>query len=110
MRNGAVMLTIVFLCSPALAQESIDIDESTVHFDFNFKDCRRQAKTLDQNLECLARKDIWDKKFYSDGTLVSDDPHRAERKLQDRKDAEFIQKGITTSTCAAAKTNGVSTC
>ena len=34
----------------------------------------------------------------------------AERRLEDRKDAEYIQKGITTATCAAAKTNGVSTC
>lgn len=34
----------------------------------------------------------------------------AERRLQDRKDAEFIQKGITTATCTAAKTNGASTC
>lgn len=34
----------------------------------------------------------------------------AERRLQDRKDAEYIQKGITTSTCSAAKTNGTPTC
>jgi hypothetical protein len=34
----------------------------------------------------------------------------AERRLQDRKDAEYIQKGITTATCTAAKTNGASTC
>jgi hypothetical protein len=34
----------------------------------------------------------------------------AERRLQDRKDAEFIQKGITTATCTAVKTNGASTC
>lgn len=34
----------------------------------------------------------------------------AERRLQDRKDAEYIQKGITTATCTAVKTNGASTC
>jgi hypothetical protein len=34
----------------------------------------------------------------------------AERRLQDRKDAEYIQKGITTAICTAAKTNGASTC
>jgi hypothetical protein len=34
----------------------------------------------------------------------------AERKLQDRQDAEYIQKGITTSICSAVKTNGTSTC
>ena len=34
----------------------------------------------------------------------------AERRLQDRKDAEYIQKGITTATCTAMKTNGASTC
>jgi hypothetical protein len=34
----------------------------------------------------------------------------AERRLQDRKDAEYIQKGITTATCTALKTNGASTC
>jgi hypothetical protein len=34
----------------------------------------------------------------------------AERRLQDRKDAEYIQRGITTATCTAAKTNGISTC
>jgi hypothetical protein len=33
-----------------------------------------------------------------------------ERRLQDRKDAEYLQKGITTATCTAAKTNGISTC
>jgi hypothetical protein len=34
----------------------------------------------------------------------------AERRLQDRNDAEYIQKGITTATCTAVKTNGASTC
>jgi hypothetical protein len=34
----------------------------------------------------------------------------AQRRLQDRQDAEYIQKGITTATCTAAKTNGTSTC
>lgn len=34
----------------------------------------------------------------------------AERRLQDRKDAEYIQQGITTATCTAAKTNGAQTC
>lgn len=34
----------------------------------------------------------------------------AERKLQDRRDAEYIQKGITTATCTGDKTNGISTC
>jgi hypothetical protein len=34
----------------------------------------------------------------------------AERRLQDRKDAEYLQKGITTATCTAVKTNGISTC
>ena len=34
----------------------------------------------------------------------------AERRLQDRQDAEYIQKGITTSICTAVKTNGISTC
>jgi len=34
----------------------------------------------------------------------------AERRLQDRKDAEYIQKGITTAICTAVKTNGASTC
>ena len=34
----------------------------------------------------------------------------AERRLQDRKDAEYIQRGITTATCTAVKTNGASTC
>lgn len=34
----------------------------------------------------------------------------AARRLQDRQDAEYIQKGITTSTCSAAKVNGTPTC
>jgi hypothetical protein len=34
----------------------------------------------------------------------------AQRRLQDRQDAEYIQRGITTATCTAAKTNGSQTC
>jgi hypothetical protein len=34
----------------------------------------------------------------------------AERKLQDRQDTEYIQRGITTATCTAAKTNGQQIC
>jgi hypothetical protein len=34
----------------------------------------------------------------------------AERRLQDRQDAEKIQRSITGSTCAAVRTNGSSTC
>ena len=34
----------------------------------------------------------------------------AQRKLQDRQDAEYIQRGITTATCTAAKTNGHQVC
>ena len=34
----------------------------------------------------------------------------AQRRLQDRQDAEYIQKGITTATCTAVKTNGQQVC
>jgi hypothetical protein len=34
----------------------------------------------------------------------------AQRKLQDRQDIEYIQRGITTATCTAAKTNGQQIC
>ena len=34
----------------------------------------------------------------------------ADRRLQDRQDAEKIQRSITGATCTAARTNGSSTC
>ena len=34
----------------------------------------------------------------------------AQRRLQDRQDAEYIQRGITTATCTAVKTNGQQIC
>ena len=34
----------------------------------------------------------------------------AQRRLQDRQDAEYIQRGITTATCTADKVNGSQTC
>lgn len=34
----------------------------------------------------------------------------AQRRLQDRQDAEQIQKSLTGSTCTPTKTNGISTC
>ena len=33
-----------------------------------------------------------------------------QRRLQDRQDAEYIQRGITTATCTAVKTNGQQIC
>ena len=34
----------------------------------------------------------------------------AQRKLQDRQHIEYVQRGITTATCTAAKTNGHQIC
>lgn len=76
-------VAILGMPSVALAQQTIDIDESTVGSDFNFHECRRQARTLDQSIECTERRAIFEKKFYEDGTLRVDDPTREERGRQD---------------------------
>jgi hypothetical protein len=80
---------------PASANAAFDETPAKANSDQNEKICENVAQIgsrLSRKRICATRAE-W-----------------AERRLQDRKDAEYIQKGITTATCTAAKTNGASTC
>jgi hypothetical protein len=80
---------------PAAATSAADETRTKVNSDQNEKICENVTQIgsrLSKKRVCATRAE-W-----------------AERRLQDRKDAEYIQKGITTGTCTAVKTNGASTC
>ena len=76
-------LALLAFSAAVSAQETIEIDEDTVTADFDFRECRRAASNLDQTLECTARQMIFQRKFYSDGTLRSADPTRGERAVEE---------------------------
>ena len=90
-----LLLLGIAVVIPAAATSAADGTQTKANSDQNEKICENVTQIgsrLSKKRICATRAE-W-----------------AERRLQDRKDAEYIQKGITTATCTAVKTNGASTC